>query len=74
MVDHFDTVLVLLRLLLWKSFQHFKEDADVVSLGNPISIWIHLQSPCKATLGDERWIRVYDFIFILDRILALSDP
>lgn len=72
-IDHFDTVLVLLRLLLRQSFKHFQENANVVSFGNSIAVRIYFEAPCQAWLSDERRIRIDNLVVVLNLVsLALS--
>jgi len=55
-----------------KAFEHFEKYTDVISFGNTVSVGIYFETPGKATSGDQRWIRVYNFIFIDNLILVLS--
>ena len=48
MVQHLDSVVVLLSNSLRQAFEHLQEDRDVVALGNAVSIGIHLESPSEA--------------------------
>lgn len=75
MVDHLNSVLVLLGLLLWQSLQHFQEHTYVIALGNAIAVWVYFQSPSKSRLRDERWVGVDYLVVILDLVvLTLPYP
>lgn len=73
-VDHLDSVLVLLGVGVGQALEHLQEDADVVAFGDAVSVWIDLESPRQPALCYERWVGVHDFIVVSNLVLALSDP
>jgi len=73
MIYHFNSIFIFLSLGIRKAFEHFEEDTDVISFGDTVSVRIYFETPGEATSGDQRWIRVYNFIFIDNLILVLSN-
>jgi hypothetical protein len=65
MVQHFNSVLILLCLSVGKALEHLKEHTDVVALGDTVSIRVDLESPCQPTSCDQRRVRINNFVFIL---------
>jgi hypothetical protein len=73
-IYHFNSVFIFLSLGIRKAFEHFEKYTDVISFGDTVSVGIYFETPGKATSGDQRWIRIYYFIFIGNLILVLSYP